>query len=465
MIWVKFTSQQLDIMLEEHNAFYYSGITRTAKFRIEQLELLKHTIKKHEVEVIEALYKDLRKSEFEAYTTEIGLIYESISNMNKNLEEWMQPKQVKTPMALMPSKSQIISEPYGTVLIIAPFNYPFQLVMEPLIGAIAGGNCAMVKPSETTPHTTNVVKKIIAEAFHPHYIRVVEGEKEETSLLIHAPFDFIFFTGSVNVGKVVMEAASKRLTPIALELGGKSPAIVDHTANLDLAAKRIVWGKLVNAGQTCIAPDYLLVEESVKDKLIEKLQKAIQHFYGENVQESTDYGRIVNANHFKRLQKMIVQEQEQIIFGGRSDKEDLYIEPTILDGVNFSSPSMQEEIFGPILPVITYKELPNIIRQIRKFPKPLAAYMFSEHEGAQKYFLEELSFGGGCINDTIMHAGSAHLPFGGVGNSGMGAYHGQASFELFTHQKSIVKKSTTIPINVAFPPYKNKIKLVRGLLK
>lgn len=462
---MNFTSQQLNQMLEEHQAYFYSGITKSAKFRIDQLDILKKTIKKYENEVVKALYKDLRKSEFEAYTTEIGLIYESITHMKKSLDKWMEPKQVKTPLALMPSKSQIISEPYGTVLIIAPFNYPFQLIMEPLLGAIAGGNCVVIKPSETTPFTTNIVKKIIAEAFHPHYIRVVEGEKEETSLLIHAPFDFIFFTGSVNVGKVVMEAASKRLTPIALELGGKSPAIVDHTANLDQAAKRIIWGKLVNSGQTCIAPDYLLVEETVKEKLLEKLREAIQHFYGENVQKSPDYGRIVNTNHFRRLQKMVLQEKDHIVFGGKMDKEDLYIEPTILDGVHFSSPSMQEEIFGPILPVISYKDLPTIIRQIRKFPKPLAAYMFSEHEGAQNYFLEELSFGGGCINDTIMHAGSAHLPFGGVGNSGMGAYHGASSFEMFTHQKSIVKKSTAIPLNVAFPPYKNKIKLVRGLLK
>lgn len=462
---MKFTKQELDHMLEEHQAYFYSGITRAEAFRVEQLEILKKTIKKHEAEVIEALYKDLRKSEFEAYVTEIGLVYDNISYMIKNLKQWMEPKVVKTPVALMPSKSFIVNDPYGTVLIIAPFNYPFQLVMEPLIGAIAGGNCAMIKPSEATPNTSNIVKKIIEEAFDPRYIRVVEGEKEETSLLIHAAFDFIFFTGSVQVGKIVMKAAAERLTPIALELGGKSPAIVDHTANLAVAAKRIVWGKFVNAGQTCIAPDYVLVEENVKDKFIEQLKRAIVQFYGKDLQQSPDLGRIVNSNHFDRLFGVLEAEREHIIYGGKTDRDDLFIEPTLLNGVDFNSPSMEDELFGPILPIISYSDLRAIIHHIRKLPKPLAAYMFSENEKAQQYFLQELPFGGGCINDTITHAGSAHLPFGGVGNSGTQAYHGEASFTLFTHQKSIVKKNTSLPVNIVFPPYKNKVKLVRGLLK
>ncbi|MFJ5769250.1 aldehyde dehydrogenase [Psychrobacillus sp. NPDC093180] len=460
-----FDFQQLDKMMKEHQAFFDTGITKTTKFRIDQLTKLKKTIKKYEKDVIHALYQDLRKSEFEAYTTEIGLVYDNIAFMIKHLEEWMEPKQVKTPLALMPSKSFIVHDPYGTILIIAPFNYPFQLVMEPLLGAIAGGNCAVIKPSEATPHTTKIIQKIIGKAFDPTYIRVVEGEKEETSLLIQAPFDFIFFTGSVKVGKLVMKAAAERLTPVALELGGKSPAIVDHTANLELAAKRIVWGKFVNAGQTCIAPDYVVVEETVKEKFIELLKQSIVQFYGKSIQDSPDLGRIVNTNHFNRLQAVIENEKEQIIFGGSTDCTDLYIEPTLLAGVDFTSPSMEDELFGPILPIIGYNDLPAIIRQIRKLPKPLAAYMFSEHERAQQYFLEELPFGGGCINDTISHAGSAYLPFGGVANSGVGAYHGEASFTLFTHQKSIIKKSTKLPVNVVFPPYKNKVKLVRTLLK
>ncbi|WP_277586393.1 aldehyde dehydrogenase [Psychrobacillus antarcticus] len=462
---MEFTEQQLNHMLDEHQAYFYAGITRPVAFRVQQLEILKMTIKKYEVEVIEALYKDLRKSEFEAYVTEIGLVYDNISYMIKHIEKWMEPKYVKTPVALMPSKSFIVNDPYGTVLIIAPFNYPFQLIMEPLIGAIVGGNCAIIKPSEATPHTSNIVKKIISEAYDPSYIRVVEGEKEETSLLIHAPFDFIFFTGSVQVGKIVMKAAAERLTPIALELGGKSPAIVDHTANLAVAAKRIVWGKFVNAGQTCIAPDYVLVEENVKDKFIEQMKKAIAQFYGKDSQQSPDLGRIVNGNHFDRLMGILEAEKEHIIFGGKTDRDDLFIEPTLLNGVDFNSPSMADELFGPILPIIGYKDLGNIIRQIRKSPKPLAAYMFSEHEKAQEFFLQELPFGGGCINDTITHAGSTYLPFGGVGNSGVQSYHGEASFTLFTHQKSIVKKNTSLPINIVFPPYKNKVKLVRGLLK
>lgn len=462
---MNFTAQQVENIIEEHQTFFYSGITRTAKFRIAQLQKLKNSIKKYEKEIILALYKDLRKSEFEAYTTEIGLVYDNISYMMKNLEKWMEPKQVKTPIALMPSKSLIVSDSYGTILIIGPFNYPFQLVMEPLLGAIIGGNCAIIKPSEATPHTTQIVKKIIDETFDPTYIRVIEGEKEVTSLLIHAPFDFIFFTGSVKVGKIVMKAASERLTPIALELGGKSPAIVDHTANLEVAAKRIIWGKLMNAGQTCVAPDYILVEESIKKEFIEHLIKTIQMFFGKSIQESVDLGRIVNVNQFDRLQKIIDQERAQIIFGGNTDRSDLYIEPTLLDGISFSSPSMEDEIFGPILPIIAYTDLPTIIRQIRKLPKPLAAYMFSEHKRAQNYFLQEFSFGGGCINDTISHVGSSFLPFGGIGNSGTQAYHGEASFTLFTHQKSIMKKSTKLPMNIIFPPYRNKVKLVRSLLK
>ncbi|MFF2752281.1 aldehyde dehydrogenase [Psychrobacillus sp. NPDC058041] len=462
---MNFTAQQIEDFMEEHQTFFYSGLTRTAKFRIDQLQKLKNSIKKYEKEVIQALYKDLRKSEFEAYTTEIGLVYDNISYMMKNLEKWMKPKQVKTPIALMPSKSCIVNDSYGTVLIIGPFNYPFQLVMEPLLGAIIGGNCAIIKPSEATPYTSKIVKKIIEETFEARYIRVIEGEKEVTSLLIHAPFDFIFFTGSVKVGKIVMKAASERLTPIALELGGKSPAIVDHTANLEVAAKRIIWGKLVNAGQTCVAPDYVLVEENVKEEFVGLLKQTIQSFFGNSIQESVDLGRIVNETQFDRLKKVLEIEKDQIIFGGHSDRNDLYIEPTLLDGVSFSSPSMEDEIFGPILPIISYSDLPTVIRQIRKLPKPLSAYFFSEHERAQNYFLQEFSFGGGCINDTLSHVGSSFLPFGGIGNSGTQAYHGEASFTLFTHQKSIMKKSTKLPVNIIFPPYRNKVKLVRSLLK
>ena len=462
---LNFTAQDVEQMIEAQHEFFYTGATKSVDFRKEQLNRLKRVIQHHEAEIVQALYKDLRKSEFEAYATEVGFVLDSIGFMIKHIDEWMKPEQVKTALHLMPAKSFIMREPYGSVLIIGPFNYPFQLVMEPLIGAIIGGNCAILKPSESAVHTAHVIKKIITLTFPSNYVRVVEGEKEETSALIHAPFDFIFFTGSVAVGKVVMRAASERLTPVALELGGKSPAIIDHTANLEVAAKRIIWGKFVNAGQTCVAPDYLLVHQEVKDKFVHLLKKTMTDFYGKDIQKSSDYGRIINQRQFDRLKELIRKEGSYISAGGNMDSEDLYIEPTLLEGVTWGSPSMEDEIFGPILPILTYNRLETAIQQVRKLPKPLAAYFFSENEKATQYFLDELPFGGGCINDTISHVGSSHLPFGGVGPSGMNAYHGKASFDTFTHAKSILKKSTKLPINIIFPPYKNKVKLVKSLLR
>lgn len=462
---MNFTANDVERMIESQRSFYYTGATKPADFRKAQLSHLKQSIKNHEQEVIEALRKDLGKSEFEAYATEIGFVLDSISNMTKNLDEWMEPEPVKTPIHLQPAKSFVMREPYGSVLIIGPFNYPFQLIMEPLIGAMIGGNCAIVKPSETTPNVAAIIKVIIEEAFPPYYIRVVEGEREEVTALIHASFDYIFFTGSVNVGKVIMKAASERLTPITLELGGKSPAIVDQTANLDLAAKRIAWGKLMNTGQTCVAPDYICVHESVKEKFMKKLMKTIQNFYGADAQASPDYGRIVSQQHFDRLAEIIDKESSQIVYGGKTDRSDLYIEPVILDHIGWGSPSMEDEIFGPILPVITYTDLPALLRQIRKLPKPLSAYLFSESERATEFFLDELPFGGGCINDTVSHVGSSYLPFGGIGTSGVNSYHGKHSFETFTHAKSILKKSTKLSTNVLYPPYKQKVKFVKTLMK
>lgn len=462
---MNFTAHDVEQMIESQRAYYYTGATKPAEFRKAQLAQLKQSIKKYEPEVLEALRKDLGKSEFEAYSTEVGFVLDSITNMTKNLDEWMEPEPVKTPIYLQPAKSFVMREPYGSVLIIGPFNYPFQLIMEPLIGAMIGGNCAIVKPSETTPNVAAIIKTIIEDVFPPYYIRVVEGEREEVTALIHASFDYIFFTGSVNVGKVIMKAASERLTPITLELGGKSPAIVDQTANLDLAAKRIAWGKLMNTGQTCVAPDYICVHESVKEEFMKKLKKTIRNFYGKDAQTSPDYGRIVSAQHFDRLSAIIDQEQEQIVYGGQRDRDDLYMEPVILDNIHWDSPSMEDEIFGPILPVITYNDLPALLRQIRKLPKPLSAYLFSESERAIEFFLDELPFGGGCINDTVSHVGSSYLPFGGIGTSGVNSYHGKHSFETFTHAKSILKKSTKLSTNVLYPPYKQKVKFVKTLMK
>jgi len=462
---VNFTTQDVESMITEQRQFYFSRATKSAKFRKEQLIKLKKSILKYEKEILNALYLDLRKSEFEAYATEIGIVLDSISYMVKHVEEWMEPEAVKTPIQYQMGKSFIVREPYGVTLIIGPFNYPFQLVMEPLVGAIVGGNTAIIKPSETSVHTAAIVKKIIEETFHPFYVRVVEGEKEEVTALIHASFDYIFFTGSVAVGKVVAKAAAERLTPIALELGGKSPAIVDQTANLEVAAKRIAWGKFTNTGQTCVAPDYLLVHKDVYDQFMKVLKDTIRSFYGKNALKSPDYGRIVSLRQFDRLQKILTEERDAITFGGRTDRDDLYIEPTIIEYVKWSNPSMQDELFGPILPVMMYDDLPLVIHQIRQLPKPLAAYFFSEHDKAIQYFLEELPFGGGCINDTITHVGNLHLPFGGVGPSGVKAYHGKASFENFTHAKSILKKSSKLETNVLFPPYKQKVKIVRTIMK
>lgn len=462
---MNFTANDVEQMIEEQRDYYYTGATKSTDFRVEQLHRLKSVIQSHETDVIEALKKDLGKSEFEAYATEVGFVLDSIGSMAKNLEAWMKPEQVKTPIHLQPSKSFVIREPYGSVLIIGPFNYPFQLVMEPLIGAIIGGNCAIVKPSEATPHVAKIIRTIIEETFPAYYIRVVEGEREEVTALIHASFDYIFFTGSVNVGKVIMKAASERLTPITLELGGKSPAIVDQTANLDLAAKRIAWGKLMNTGQTCVAPDYICVHESVKDEFLKKLTKTIQKFYGKDAQQSKDYGRIVNTQHFDRLAEIVNKEADHIIYGGKMDRDDLYIEPVLLDNVNWDSPSMEDEIFGPILPILTYTDLPLLLRQIRKLPKPLSAYLFSENDRAVRFFLDQLPFGGGCINDTVSHVGSSYLPFGGIGTSGVNSYHGKSSFETFTHAKSILKKSTKLSTNLVFPPYKNKAKWIKTVLK
>ncbi|WOV89212.1 aldehyde dehydrogenase [Sporosarcina oncorhynchi] len=448
----------------QHN-FYFTGTTKELSFRVEMLERLKNAIKEKENEIHEALLKDLGKSAFESYVTEVGFVQSSISYMIKNLESWMEPEEVKTPLHLQPAKSFIVSEPYGSVLIIGPFNYPFQLVMDPLVGAITAGNCAIVKPSEAAPHTASVIKSILTEIYPPDYVRVVEGGIEETSALIHAPFDYIFFTGSAKVGKVVMKAASERLTPITLELGGKSPAIVDQTANLRIAAERIVWGKFVNNGQTCVAPDYALVHEDVKKQFMKEMVSVIKEFYGNDIAKSPDYGRLIHDKHFDRLAKMLNMEKNHVYFGGEVNREDLYMSPTLLDGVSWNSPSMEEEIFGPILPVIGYQNLGEAIHQIRKLPKPLAAYLFTENDMAQRYFLENLSFGGGCINDTISHVANIHLPFGGVGNSGMNAYHGKASFDLFSHKKSVMKKNTKIPMRIAFPPYGNKLSLIKKLLK
>ncbi|MFS2286144.1 aldehyde dehydrogenase [Staphylococcus aureus] len=449
----------------DSKAFFNTQQTKDISFRKEQLKKLSKAIKSYEIDILEALYTDLGKNKVEAYATEIGITLKSIKNARKELKNWTKTKNVDTPLYLFPTKSYIKKEPYGTVLIIAPFNYPFQLVFEPLIGAIAAGNTAIIKPSELTPNVARVIKRLINETFDANYIEVIEGGIEETQTLIHLPFDYVFFTGSENVGKIVYQAASENLVPVTLEMGGKSPVIVDETANIKVASERICFGKFTNAGQTCVAPDYILVHESVKDDLITALSKTLREFYGQNIQQSPDYGRIVNLKHYHRLTSLLNSAQMNIVFGGHSDEDERYIEPTLLDHVTNDSAIMQEEIFGPILPILTYQSLDEAIAFIHQRPKPLSLYLFSEDENATQRVINDLSFGGGAINDTLMHLANPKLPFGGVGASGMGRYHGKYSFDTFTHEKSYIFKSTRLESGVHLPPYKGKFKYIKAFFK
>lgn len=435
------------------------------KIRIEALKKLKDTIKTYEREIIDALYKDLGKSEFEAYTTEVGFIYSSINYALKNINKWNKVKKIRNDKAQIPGKSYIYNCPYGSVLIIGPYNYPFQLTIEPLIGAIAGGNTAIIKPSEYTPNVEAILVKLIREVFEERYIAIVTGDYTVNSELLDLKFDYIFFTGSVNIGKIVMEKASKNLTPLTLELGGKSPVIVDSSAKIDIAIKRIVWGKFINAGQTCIAPDYILVQEDIYEEFIKKSKSAIKAFYSENVKESKDYGRIVNERHMKRLNSILEKDKDKIVFGGDVDFEKRYISPTIMAGVNDLDEVMKDEIFGPIMPIIKYKSTIDIEYYLNKYEKPLALYIFSENKSFCENIINKYAFGGGCVNDTISHVASHYLPFGGVGKSGIGRYHGYSSFKTFTYEKAIVKRSSKFDIKLVFPPYNKKIAFIKKIMK
>ena len=433
--------------------------------RIENLKKLKNSIKKYENNIINALNIDLGKPEFEAYSNEVGFVYSTIDYFIKNLKSWTKVKKVKNDAAQIPGKSYIYKSHYGAVLIIGPYNYPFQLLIEPLIGAISGGNTVILKPSEYATKTEAIVEKIIKETFDEKYIAVVTGDYKVNSQLLDLEFDYIFFTGSVNVGKIVMEKASKHLTPVTLELGGKSPVIVDNTANLKVSAKRILWGKLTNAGQTCVAPDYILAYEDIYEELIKEFENVIIEFYGQDIIRSKDFGRIINDRHMNRLNAILERDKNKITFGGEVDFEKRYISPTIIRDVTLEDAVMNEEIFGPIIPVIKYKNMEDIKYYISHHKNPLALYVFSEDENFSEDIINRFSFGGGCVNDTISHVASAYLPFGGIGSSGMGNYHGKASFDTFTHTKSIVKKSTKIDLKLVFPPYKDKIKLIKKVMK
>ncbi len=433
--------------------------------RIEALKRLKEAIKKYEPELMRALKEDLGKPDFESYTAEIGFLYTSIDYTLKRLKKWMRPRRVRSESAQLIGSSTVYASAYGVVLIMAPFNYPVQLLLEPLIGAIAGGNGAILKPSELTPTVERVLVQLISSTFNANYISIVTGGVTVNQHLLSLPFDYIFFTGSVRVGKLVMQKASEQLIPFTLELGGKSPVIVDETAHLKLAAQRITWGKFMNNGQTCVAPDYVLVHEEVYDDFLDQLKRAIQCFYGENPLENDDYGRIVNSSHTKRLASLIEENRLKIYCGGEVDIRECYIAPTVFSQVTLEDSLMDEEIFGPLLPVISYRELTDIDACLLKHPHPLAFYIFSERHSFAQSLIHRYSFGGGCINDVVTHVASHRLPFRGVGTSGVGRYHGKASFDTFTYSKSVVKRSTKIPLHLVFPPYGSRVKWVKKIMK
>jgi aldehyde dehydrogenase (NAD+) len=432
-------------------------------FRKETLIKLLNEVIICENEIIQALYDDFKKPAFEAVLTETSYVIGELKDTIKNLKNWAKPKRVFPSILNFPSTDYIYKEPYGKVLIIAPWNYPFQLAVCPLISAVAAGNQVVLKPSELTPKTSEIIAKIIRKVFDKNHVKVVEGGIEVSQQLLSERWDYIFFTGSVAVGKIVAKAAAENLTPVTLELGGKSPCIIDETANLKLAAKRIVWGKFVNAGQTCIAPDYILIQKDMKSHFETYLKEEITKAYGKNPVESPDFARIVNVKNWQRLVNMI--EPDKVIFGGQSDVKDCYIAPTLVEETSLDSPVMKEEIFGPILPILVYKNESEIEAIISKFEKPLALYIFTENHAFSKQIIQKYSFGGGCINDTIVHFSNKRLPFGGVGHSGIGAYHGSLSFDTFSHQKSIVKKANWLDLPMRYAPYKDKLQTIKKVLK
>lgn len=432
-------------------------------FRKEVLIKLLNAVIVYENEIIQALYDDFKKPAFETVITETNYVITDLKDTIKNLKNWAKPKRVFPSLLNFPSTDFIYKEPYGKVLIIAPWNYPFQLALCPLISAVAAGNQVVLKPSELTPKTSEIVAKIIGKIFHKNHVEVVEGGSEVSQQLLAKRWDYIFFTGSVAVGKIVAKAAAENLTPVTLELGGKNPCIIDETANLKIAAKRIVWGKFVNAGQTCIAPDYILIEKNMKSRFVDYLKEEITKAYGENPINSPDFARIVNLKNWQRLVNMI--DSKKVIFGGESDMQNCYIAPTLIEENSLESEMMKDEIFGPLLPILVYEQEMEIEAIIAKYEKPLALYVFTENKSFSKKIIKKYSFGGGCINDTMIHFANKRLPFGGVGHSGIGAYHGSLSFDTFSHKKSIVKKANWLDLPTRYAPYKDKLQSVKKMLK
>ena len=448
-------------IIAKQRQFFQTGKTKDLAFRIAQLQILKQLVMENKSAIIQALKSDLHKPEFETYATEIG-VNKEIDYALKHINNWTKPKKAAVPWDLFSYSAKIYPEPLGVILIIGPWNYPFQLIISPLVGAIASGNCTIIKPSEFAPHTSNLISELIHKYFSPEYITVIPGSVETSQQLLAEKFDHIFFTGGTAIGKIVMAAAAKHLTPVTLELGGKSPCIIDTDINLEHTAKRITWGKFINAGQTCIAPDYLLVDQKIKPDLINALKKYLQEFYGENPATSPDYARIIHQKHFHRLTNLL--KCGKVIIGGETKPEELYIAPTLLDNVSLEDAVMQDEIFGPILPIIEYTDINEAITLINSRPKPLALYLFSQNKNLQKRILQETSSGGVCINDTVMQVAVSYLPFGGVGDSGMGSYHGKASFNTFSHYKSVLQNSLPWDIDWRYAPYQGKLSLLKKII-
>lgn len=455
---------EIKSIVNHQRQFFYSNTTLDVNYRIRALEKLKHTILKYEEKILDALKADLGKSSFESYMCEVGMVLDELSYMIRHTRSFSRDKRVKTPIAQFHSKSFQKPSPYGVVLIVSPWNYPFLLTMGPLIDALSAGNTAIIKPSAYSPHTSNLIKELLEECFSVNYVSVILGGREENNCLLQQKFDYIFFTGSKNVGKEVLKMAAPHLTPVTLELGGKSPCIVDKTADIKLAAKRIVFGKYLNCGQTCVAPDYIYCDASIKDALAEELKKQILLQFGAEPLSNPNYGKIVNKKHFDRLCGLL--DSDKIFQGGKIDENTLKIEPTIMENVTFDDAVMLEEIFGPILPIVTYTSLNEAITKVNSMEHPLALYFFTSDKISAKKVASECQFGGGCINDTIIHLATHEMGFGGFGESGMGSYHGKTGFDTFSHYKSIVDKKTWLDLPMRYQPY-NKLneKLIKIFLK
>ncbi len=459
------TGQEISAITQKQREFFATHATLPLKTRIGMLKKLRANIKENEQEIAKAIYADLGKSAFESYICETGLVLSEISHMIKHIKSYAKDKTVPTPLAQFASRSYVKKMPYGVVLIMSPWNYPFLLTIGPLANAIAAGNTAVVKPSAYSPATSTIIKKIINEVFDEKYVAVIEGGREENTYLLDEKFDYIFFTGGKTVGKLVMEKASKHLTPVTLELGGKSPCIIDKSAKLDLAAKRIVFGKFLNLGQTCVAPDYILCEKSVKEKFVACLKKEIEKQFTKTPLTNADYGKIINKKHFDKIVSLI--DKNKVVYGGKYDETTLKIEPTVMDNVTFEDAVMQEEIFGPVLPVLEFESIDTVIKTVNDNPHPLALYIFAEDKSVIKNVTSKCIFGGGCVNDVVIHLATSYMGFGGVGESGMGAYHGKCGFDTFSHSKSILDKKTFMDLPMRYQPYKSKLyeKLLHIFLK